>query len=267
MLIVSASLLALPRVWRAVRALGARQAAVYLGIGMVVGLHWLSFYAAIQLANASVAATCMALGPVFLAVIEPLLLRRPFAARELLLGLAVVPGVALVLGGVPGGMLAGFGVGVMSAALVALFGALNKRHATAANPLCVTFLELGGGALLLLALCAVLPHSGPLLPLPSPRDAALLLVLAFGCTLLPFALSLVALRQLSAFAVQLAVNLEPVYAVLLAVPLLGEQRELGRGFYLGVAIIVAAVLAYPRLRPRQPAPVPTPANERPIPPS
>src|SRR5687768_17839374 len=63
MLIVVAVLALLPRVWRAVRALPARTMVTFATIGVVVALHWLSFYGAIKLANASVAATCMATGP------------------------------------------------------------------------------------------------------------------------------------------------------------------------------------------------------------
>ena len=78
-----------------------------------------------------------------------------------------------------------------------------------------------------------------------------MLVLALACTLLPFALSLVALRHMSAFSAQLAVNLEPVYAIVLAILLLGEQRELTPAFYAGVAIIMAAVLVHPLLSRRR----------------
>src|SRR3546814_4403234 len=78
-----------------------------------------------------------------------------------------------------------------------------------------------------------------------------LLVLSLACTLFPFALSLVALRHMSAFAAQLAVNLEPVYAIVLAIVLLGEQHELSAKFYAGVAIILGAVLAYPLFGPRR----------------
>jgi threonine/homoserine efflux transporter RhtA len=85
---------------------------------------------------------------------------------------------------------------------------------------------------------------------PGPRDAALLLMLGLGCTLLPFALSLVALRHLSAYSAQLALNLEPVYAIVLAIVLLGEQRELGASFYAGVAIILSAAVAHPLLAAR-----------------
>ena len=73
-----------------------------------------------------------------------------------------------------------------------------------------------------------------------------------ACTLLPFSLSFIALRHISAFSAQLAVNLEPVYAIVLAIVLLGEQRELTLQFYVGVAIIIAAVSVRPLVgRPRE----------------
>lgn len=249
MLLVSAALLLLPRVWSGLRALPPRLLRAYAGIGVLVALHWLTFYGAIKLANASVAVTCIALAPVFLALVEPRIAGRRLDWRELLFGLAVVPGVAMVVGGVPRGMHLGIVVGVLSALLVALFGAWNKRLVDRADPLTVTCLELGAGMLFLGAVAAVgalvLPSSAPVMPMPGPRDAALLLVLALACTLLPFALSLVALRRLSAFQAQLAVNLEPVYAIVLAVLLLGEQRELTQTFYAGVALVLAAVFAHP----------------------
>lgn len=247
MLLVTVVLALVPRVWRGLSRLPRRTLWIYAGIGSIVALHWLTFYGSIKLANASVAATCIALAPVFLAVVEPVVTGKRFEPRELALGIAVVPGVALVVGGVPDGMRLGVAVGALSAFLVAIFGALNKRYIEHSDPLTVTALELGAGALFLFAIGLALPALGDPLPLPSPQDAGLLLLLALACTLLPFALSLVALRQLSAYSAQLAINLEPVYAILLAIPLLGEQRELGPSFYAGVAIILAAVFAHPLL--------------------
>lgn len=247
MLIVVGVLMALPWVWRGLRAMPARLILAYAGIGILVALHWLTFYGAIKLANASVAATCIALAPVFLALIEPLLARRRFDWRELGIGVAVVPGVACVVGAVPSGMRLGIAVGIVSALLVALFGALNKRLVEQAAPLSVTCVELGAGVVFLGLLALVWPGGSATFTPPAGTDAWLLLVLALACTLLPFALSLVALRHLSAFSAQLAVNLEPVYAVVLATVLLDEQRELGAAFYLGVAIIVGAVFVHPWL--------------------
>ena len=257
MLLVAGTLMLLPRVWRGVRALPPRLLLAYAGVGALVALHWLTFYGAVKLANASVAATCMALATVFIALIEPLVARSRFSWRELALGIAVLPGVALVVGGIPDGMRVGVAVGALSALFVACFGSLNKRLVERADPLTVTAVELGAGTLTLTLLAPLMPllfpaFAGPLLALPGPHDAGYLLLLAFACTLLPFALSLVALRHMSAFAAQLAVNLEPVYAIALAIVLLGEQHELTPRFYAGVAIILAAVLVYPVLaRPRR----------------
>ncbi|MBO9717666.1 MAG: DMT family transporter [Pseudoxanthomonas sp.] len=252
LMLVVVALALMPRVWRGLRALSRRLLLAYAGIGVLVSLHWLTFYGAIKLANASVAATCIALAPVFTAVIEPWVAHRPFRPRELALGVVVLPGVALVVGGVPDGMRLGVAVGALSALLVALFGSFNKRLVEHADPLTVTGVELGAGTLALTVLAPLMPvlfpaFAGDLLVVPGLHDGALLLVLALGCTLLPFALSLVALRHLSAYSVQLATNLEPVYAIVLAALLLGEQRELTPLFYVGVAVILGAVFLDPLL--------------------
>jgi drug/metabolite transporter (DMT)-like permease len=252
MVIVVAVLALVPKVWRGLRSMPRYLILAYAGIGVVVALHWLTFYGAIKLANASVAATCLALATPFMAIVEPWLTWSRFSRRDLLLGIAVLPGVALVVGGVPDSMRFGVAIGALSALLVAVFGSLNKRFVHHGEPLTVTALELGAGALALTALAPLMPSiapffAGELLELPSLRDVLLLLVLAIACTLLPFALSLVALRHMSAFGAQLAVNLEPVYAILLAIVLLGEQRELTAQFYIGVAIILAVVFVHPLL--------------------
>ncbi len=247
MLLVVGALLLVPRVWRGLRGMSRRLLLAYAGIGVLVSLHWLTFYGAIKLANASVAATCIAIAPVFLALVEPWIARRRFDARELLLGIGVVPGVALVVGGVPSDMRLGVVVGIVSAAFVAVFGAYNKRMVEHADPLTVTAVELGAGVIFLGLLAPLLPHAGSAFVWPDAHDIGLLLILSMVCTLLPFALALRALRHVSAFAMQMATNLEPVYAIVLAIVLLGEQRELDGLFYLGVVIVLGTVLAHPLL--------------------
>jgi drug/metabolite transporter (DMT)-like permease len=245
MSLVVGALSMVPRVWRGWRGISGRLLLSYCITGCIVSVHWLTFYAAIKLANASVAATCLALAPVFLALVEPFVERRRFDPRELLVGAGVVPGVALVVGGTPVDMRLGFVSGTISACLAAVFNVCNKRLAGRADPLTVTQIELGAGTALLLLLAPWLPHTGPLLPIPSHRDALWLVLLAGACTLVPFTLALMALEHLSAFSAQLAVNLEPAYAIVLAILLFGEQHQLGASFYVGVAIIVAAVVAQP----------------------
>jgi drug/metabolite transporter (DMT)-like permease len=245
MVLVAGALLLVGQFWRGLHALSAKLLWIYAGIGVLVALHWLTFYGSIKLSNASVAATCMALTPVFVSLVEPILARRKFEPAELLFGIAVIPGVALVVGGTPQGMRLGIAIGALSAFFVSLFSSLNKRFIENSPALTITGVEMGAGALFLGLVGLSLGSDAMVFTWPSQRDALLLVALAMGCTLLPFALALIALRQISAFSASLAVNLEPIYAIVLAIVLLGEQRELAPQFYVGVAIILVVVFMHP----------------------
>jgi drug/metabolite transporter (DMT)-like permease len=244
MTLVAAALLLFPGFWKGLAGLSARLIATYLGIGVIVAVHWIAFYESIKLSNASVAATCMALAPLFVAFIEPQFVGRRFEVRELFFGVVVIPGVALVVGGIPAQMRAGLALGIFSALLAAIFGTLNKRYIEHVGALTVTGLEMLAGVVCLTLMASLVPLSDPIIVKPNAHDTVLLLILALGCTLLPFALSLVALRQLSAFTTALAINMEPVYAIFLAIILFHEQRELNFGFYLGVAIVFIVVFSH-----------------------
>jgi drug/metabolite transporter (DMT)-like permease len=250
MALVALFLAILPKVWRGVRALPPRLLAIYAGIGTIVALHWLTFYAAIKLSNASVAVSCLALGSIFTAVVEPMMTGRKHEISELILGIMVVPGVVLLVGGVPSGMHLGIAIGIISSFLTAVFATLNKRYVHDAEPESVTFIEMSvGGLFMMLAGIAYFGIEGTLI-WPDLRDFTLLLILALACTLLPFILSLHALRHISAFATQLALNMEPVYAILLAALWLKEYRELTPQFYLGFLIILTAVFVQPLIQGR-----------------
>ena len=248
MFLVVAALALIPAFWRGLRQMSVRTVAIFAGIGVIVALHWVTFYGAIKLSNASVAATCMGVAPIMMSIVEPWITRKRFDPRELLIGVAAVPGVMLVVGGTPQGMRLGIAVGVLSALLVSIFGSLNKRFVERGEPMAVTGLELAAGTVFLTVLAMLFGGEATQLPLPGVRDGVLLVVLAIACTLFPFALSLVALRNLSAFSAQLAVSLEPVYAVFLAMLLLNEQRELGFQFYAGLVIILGSVFAHAALK-------------------
>ena len=253
MLLVSVFLAVLPRVWRGLRVLPPRLIAIYAGIGVIVALHWLTFYGAIKLANASVAVSCLALGSIFTAIIEPMLTGKPHARSEILLGLMVIPGVYLLIGGVPLSMHLGIAVGILSSLLTAVFATLNKRYVHEADPESVTFIEMSVGALALAGASALYFGVDATFIRPDLYNFSFLLVLAILCTLLPFILSLHALRHISAFSTQLALNLEPVYAIVIAALWLREYQELTPQFYAGVAVILSAVFVQPLLLRKRPA--------------
>ena len=245
MTLVTLALALWPPFWTGVRSMPRRLIAIYLGIGALVTVHWVAFYASIKLSNASVAATCMALTPVFVSIIEPSLARRRPHLAEVGMSIAALPGVALVVRGTPAGMRNGILVGAFSSLAAALFGTLNKRTIGTSPALAVTGIQMGAGAMVLTAIAWLLPADEPIIVRPDLRDGLLLFALSMACTLFPYALALVALRHLSAFETMLATNMEPVYAIVLAILLLNEQRDLGPSFYLGVAIIMAIVFSHP----------------------
>ena len=253
MLLVSVFLAVLPRVWQGLRVLPPRLIAIYAGIGVIVALHWLTFYGAIKLANASVAVSCLALGSIFTAIIEPMLTGKPHARSEILLGLMVIPGVYLLIGGVPLSMHLGIAVGILSSLLTAVFATLNKRYVHEADPESVTFIEMSVGALALAGASALYFGVDATFIRPDLYNFSFLLVLAILCTLLPFIVSLHALRHISAFSTQLALNLEPVYAIVIAALWLREYQELTPQFYAGVAVILSAVFVQPLLLRKRPA--------------
>ena len=245
--LAAAILAMLPQAWRGLRTLSARHAATLAVIGTVIAAHWLAFYGSVRLANASVAVACIALGSVFAAIIEPWITGRPHRRSELLLGLLVLPGVLLLVGGVPLGMRIGVAVGVASALLAALFAALNKRHAAGDPAEGVALLQMTAGGLALAAGGTLAFGAADTLSRPSASDLGWLLALAAACTVLPMLMWLRALPHISAFTTQLTLNLEPVYAIILAALWFREYEQLTPAFYLGAALVLATVFAQPRL--------------------
>lgn len=217
------------------------------GVGCLVMLHWLAFYGSIKLANASVAVVCLAIAPFFTSILEPLVTRRSFRPSELWLAVPVIPGVLLIVGGVPTSMTAGVWLGVIAAVLSATFAVLNKSLTSLMKPMTMTLIELGSGFVLLTPILLVAGSISPAqgFQVPSEMDWLLLSVLSLLCTVVPFAMSLKALQTESAYTLQLAVNLEPVYAVLLAMWLFHEHRELGWPFYLGMLLVTGSVFVQP----------------------
>jgi len=240
----------LPKVWRGLHRMDAPALRRHAFAGGVIALHWLAFYSAIKLANASVAVACLAVASVFAAIIEPFVTGRRHERRELLLGVLAVPGVWLLVGGIPKEMLGGVAAGIVAAVLTATYASLNKRYWSAtAEPAAVTALQLGCGTLLLLAIgLPVLGGETPLTP-PGQSDLGWLLVLAIVCTIAPLLMWLRALQHVSAFTTQLSLNLEPVYAIVLAALIFREHQELTPQFYLGVVVILATVFLQPRNAP------------------
>jgi drug/metabolite transporter (DMT)-like permease len=221
------------------------------GIGLLVGFHWLCFYGSIKLANASVAVVTVATMSFFSAILEPLMLKQKMRWYELAIGLMILPGIWLCFDNIDLNQKTGFFIGILSAFLAALFSVMNKKVIEESAPpaLVMTSVEMFASVIFTSVILIFLNFTSKnVVFLPQGKDWLWLICLAWGCTLLPFALSLKAMKHLSAFSTNLTVNLEPVYGVLLAGFFLKEHHQLSNNFYWGVIIIISAVFSHPFLK-------------------
>jgi len=212
------------------------------GVGVIVALHWVTFYGSVKYGNVSVALVCFSATGFFTAFFEPMILRRKLSVIEIGLGMMAIAGIYIIFDFHPQYKL-GIIFGILSAMGSALFPIFNKRLLVVYEPKTLTLYELGGG---LLALTVLVPLYLQKFPasyyVPTATDWLWLFVLAWLCTVLSFDLQLNALKKVSAFTANLTYNLEPVYGIILAFIFFKENENLHREFYLGVLLILLAVV-------------------------
>lgn len=249
MLITCICLLFLKNIFPMLRQIPRRTLLQLTGVGVLVALHWLAFYEAIKLSNASVTLVGIATMSFFAAFLEPLIFRKPIKWYEVGLGVVILPAMVLIVRHLDWSMIDGFLMGLASSFLGAAFGIMNKKMVEKSDPLLITFVELGSGWLFLSLLIPIFFRDLMQTDfIPAKKDFIYLIVLSAACTAVPFVLSLKALRHISAFGTLLAINMEPVYGIALAWLILGENKELSPEFYVGICIILITVFTYPLLQ-------------------
>jgi drug/metabolite transporter (DMT)-like permease len=219
-----------------------KEAMKILGVGLIVAIHWVSFYGSVKYGNVSIAVVTLSAAGFFTAFFEPLIIRRPLVPLEVILGLLSIAGIYIIFDFHPQ-YKTGIIFGIISAIGSSLFPIFNKQLLVKHTPSTLTLYELGGG---LLVLSLLVPFYLGVFPaayyLPTAADWFWLVILASVCTVLCFDLQLNALKKISPFTANLAYNLEPVYGIILAFIFFKENKELNAQFYLGVLLIIIAVV-------------------------
>ena len=210
-------------------------------VGPLLCLHWVFFYASIKAPNVSIGVVCFSMVGFFTALFEPIINRHRFSAREFLYSLLTVLGIYLIF---QFDIRYRFGIllGILSAALYALFAIANQRvgkHYEAKNTL---FWEMTGG---LVGLTLLLPLYLHFIPtdkyLPSGQDLMYLGFMVIVCTIGLCLLQIIVLQKIDAFTVNLTYNLEPIYSILLSFAIFNEYKELNITFCFGIALIMLSV--------------------------
>ena len=214
------------------------------GTGAIIALHWVCFYGSIKLANVSIALVCFSSTSLFSSVLEPLSKKYKIQIQDLLIGLLSLVGILLIFH-FDSRFRVGIIVGLFSALFAAIFSIINKRITNFVDVNTIQTYEMTGGFIFLIPFVLVMSsmnHFNPILVIPTKMDWLWLSILAVGCTVLSNHLMLSALKHISAFTLNVTLNLEPVYGIILAFILFKEQKQLGGSFYVGITLITLSVM-------------------------
>lgn len=226
--------------------LGGRKTAILIGIGIILGIHWLAFFASLKVSNVSICLVGLSTVSLFTAFTEPLLEKRPIRPFEVLLGLIVLGGIVLIAG-FERGHLTGLLLAMLSALLAAIFPVLNRRYVNqGGDPLTMIGWEMVGAFLISIAALPILEVDGfASLRTIHGMDWLWMFLLAVVCTVFGHGFHIHLLRRISAYAGNLAINFEPIYGIAAASILFGEHLEMHPAFFIGAGAILLANLLHP----------------------
>ena len=220
------------------------------GVGVLISLHWIFFFWSARVSTASVCLAGMATTSLWTAFVEPMVNRTKVKWYEVALGLMVISGL-LVIFQFETGYWLGLSMALVSAFLGALFSVLNGRLTLRHTPYQITLYEMAAACLFVLLFMLIyaefLTDGAPIQWAWKGLDWLWLLILGGICTVYAFSVSVDLMKRLPVFSINLTINLEPVYGILLAVLIFGEKEKMTPQFYLGTLIILISVLIYPVL--------------------
>ena len=209
--------------------------------GMIIALHWLTFFKAIKVSNVSITLSILSLGAFLTSFLEPLFYGRKIILYEIIFGLIVVVGMSLIFNS-QYHYLEGIIYALISVLLSVFFGLINGKLIKEASSLAISIYELLGGVFLLSIILLFSDRIDSEFFDISKMDFYWLLILATVCTAYAFVISVDVLKHLSPYSLMISINMEPVYGIILAIIFLNESKDLSFNFYLGFILIFSSVI-------------------------
>lgn len=220
---------------------------VLAGAGLLLALHWVTFFHSVKVGGIAVATLGFASFPAFITLFEALIFRERVTAVEwILLGL-VSAGLILVVPAYDFGNSGTIGLawGLLSGFSFAMLALVNRRAASGINAIQVAFWQN------LFVAAMALPFAFSSLGTMQPLDWMWLALLGVFCTGLSHYLFVFSLNVLTARSAGLVISLEPVYAIAFAWALFAQAPT--ARMLIGAALIVGAIVMS-GLRKSSPAP-------------
>lgn len=221
--------------------------------GFIVAIHWLTFFGSGRVSNPSTSLVGFATCSFWAALIEPIAKRKKIQVLEIGLGLVVIIGLYIIFAGdfqYPMGLF----LGIMSGLTAAMFSVINSKLVVRVNAHTITFYEMASACLIVLLFFPLYQNTwaddGQLNLTPLWSDWIYIAIMAWACSVYAYSVAINLTKKLSVFFIQLALNLEPVYGITLALIVFGDKEVMGWNFYAGTIIIISAVALYPFLKKR-----------------
>lgn len=218
--------------------------------GLIIALHWFTFFHAIKISNISITLACLSTGALFASLLEPILYGKKIVFYEVFFGLLVVLGLYIIFN-VEGNYFWGMITALTSAFLSALFAVINSRLVKSYDATVISFYELSGGVLFFTIILLFGERFSAEFFQLSIKDLLFLLLLSSVCTAYAFIASTSIMKFLSPYTVMLTINLEPIYGIILAVLIFQEKEKMSFEFYIGAFIILLTVLLNALLKSRK----------------
>lgn len=214
-----------------------------IGIGVFVGLHWVTFFLAVQMSTASLAILCLSTATLHVAWLEPIIMKKRFLKTEFIFGLLIIAALIFVSADFNAKDYAAMFVGLASALFAALFASFNAKLVEKNPSSTISLIEFVVAFVFVSILLAAQGQLDMSLFKMTLSDGLWLLFLGIICTSFAFLVVVDIVKRLGAFTVSLSINMEPIYTMLLAIAILGENELLTYKFYIGACLIVLVVAA------------------------
>ncbi|WP_396154801.1 DMT family transporter [Flavobacterium macrobrachii] len=213
----------------------------FIFAGLIIALHWFTFFKAIKVSNVSVTLACLSTGAFFASLLEPILYGKKIVWYEVFLGILVICGLYIIFN-VEGNYWEGIILALISAFLSALFAVINSKFVKEHDATVISFYELSGGVFFFSILLLFGNSFNADFFQLTTKDFVYLLILSSVCTAYAFIASTAVMKFLSPYTVMLTINLEPIYGIILAMLIFKEKEQMSFEFYIGALIILFTVL-------------------------
>ena len=214
----------------------------YSVLGLIIALHWITFFEAIEQSNISLTLAMFSTAAFFTSILEPLLFKRKVIIYEVILGFVVIAGVSIIFNA-EFKYLYGIILGIFSALFASLFSVLNGIMIKNDNAIKISFYEFISGVIFI---TIYIFFSSDLSDLYIDDFLSLnylyIFLLGTICTAYAFIASVYLLKFISPYSVVLTYNLEPIYGIILALIFFGNAEKMSFSFYLGLFLILASVI-------------------------